>query len=138
MPQNKYNTNLASEFFVLSMLHRLGVNCQLTLGNKKSVDIIVQSSKDKIFTIDVKGIAGKTLWPLDNFKTYKKSHFLVLVSFLGKINESKALPEIYVLRSNKVGKYIYRNPKKTRKGIQLSVLRKKGKHLCDNWKPFLV
>ncbi len=37
----KYNTNLASEFYVLSMLHRLGADASLTLGNKKAVDIIV-------------------------------------------------------------------------------------------------
>ena len=36
-----YNTNLASEFYVLSMLHRFGCNASLTLGNKKSVDIVV-------------------------------------------------------------------------------------------------
>jgi hypothetical protein len=37
----KYNTNLAAEFHVLSALHRLGADANLTLGNKKSVDIVV-------------------------------------------------------------------------------------------------
>ena len=41
----KYNTNLASEFYVLSMVHRLGVDASLTLGNKKAVDIIVLNGK---------------------------------------------------------------------------------------------
>lgn len=36
-----YNTNLAAEFYVLSVLHRLGVSATLTLGNKKSVDIVI-------------------------------------------------------------------------------------------------
>ena len=36
-----YNTNLAAEFHVLSMLHRLGADATLTLGNKKGVDIVV-------------------------------------------------------------------------------------------------
>jgi hypothetical protein len=36
-----YNTNLASEFHVLSMLHRRGAEASLTVGNKKSVDIAV-------------------------------------------------------------------------------------------------
>jgi hypothetical protein len=39
--QRGYNTNLASEFYVLSMLYRLGFDANLTLGNKKSVDIAV-------------------------------------------------------------------------------------------------
>jgi hypothetical protein len=37
----KYNTNLAAEFYVLSILHRLGAEAALTLGNKKAVDINV-------------------------------------------------------------------------------------------------
>lgn len=36
-----YNTNLAAEFYVLSMLHRWGADAVLTLGNKKAVDILV-------------------------------------------------------------------------------------------------
>ena len=38
-PQRGYNTNLASEFYVLSMLYRCGLDASLTLGNKKSVDV---------------------------------------------------------------------------------------------------
>jgi hypothetical protein len=41
MSNKTCNTNLASEFFVLSALHRLGLDAVLTLGNKKSVDIAV-------------------------------------------------------------------------------------------------
>jgi hypothetical protein len=56
-----YNTNLAAEFYILSMLHRLGIDANLTLENKKSVDDIaaVRSAGDAI-TIDVKGLAGTT------------------------------------------------------------------------------
>lgn len=32
--QRGYNTNLASEFFVLSMLYRLGFDANLTLGTR--------------------------------------------------------------------------------------------------------
>jgi hypothetical protein len=55
-----YNTNLASEFYVLSMLHRLGYDALLTLGNKKSVDILLVRENDDVITIDVKGLAGTT------------------------------------------------------------------------------
>ena len=58
--KNGYNTNLAAEFHVLSILHRLGEDANLTLGNKKSVDIAVIRAWDAI-TVDVKGLAGKTL-----------------------------------------------------------------------------
>ena len=42
----RYDTNLAAEFHVLSMLHRLGADASLTLGNKKAVDIIVVNEND--------------------------------------------------------------------------------------------
>ena len=66
----KYNTNLASEFYVLSMLHRLGADASLTLGNKKAVDIIVVREDETIITIDVKGVAGRYDWPADNIHDY--------------------------------------------------------------------
>ena len=53
-----YNTNLAAEFYVLSMLHRLGFDASLTLGNKKAVDIVVVRDSGNVVTIDVKGLAA--------------------------------------------------------------------------------
>jgi hypothetical protein len=61
-----YNTNLAAEFYVLSMMHRLGAEANLTLGNKKSVDIASVRGAGDVITIDVKGLAGSTAWPVDN------------------------------------------------------------------------
>ena len=72
MPEFSYNTNLAAEFYVLSMLYRKGYNAYLTLGNKKSVDIIIEKEHGQILTVDVKGLAGKTNWPMDNFKKKAK------------------------------------------------------------------
>ncbi|MCE5206933.1 MAG: hypothetical protein LLG42_01325 [Chloroflexi bacterium] len=80
-----YNTNLASEFYVLSMLHRLGIDASLTLGNKKAVDIIVSNDNGMITTIDVKGVAGPYDWPADNIHDLEnKKHFYVLISFRGQ------------------------------------------------------
>lgn len=62
----KYNTNLASEYYVLSTLYRLGFDAYITLGNKKSIDIILNLNDVRQITIDVKGLAGTTLFPLDN------------------------------------------------------------------------
>ena len=59
----KYNTNLAAEFYVLSMLHRLGAEAALTLGNKKAVDIVVANENMSITTIDVKGLEKRYDWP---------------------------------------------------------------------------
>jgi hypothetical protein len=66
MSAEKYNTHLASEFYVLSVLHRLGAEANLTLGNKKAVDIVVVRDAGLAITLDVKGLAGTTCWPVDN------------------------------------------------------------------------
>jgi hypothetical protein len=54
----RYNTNLAAEFWVLSALYPLGVEAHLTLGNKKSIDILMHGNSETICTVDVKGLAG--------------------------------------------------------------------------------
>ncbi len=41
MGEKGYNTNLAAEYGVLSALYRMGINAHLTLGNKKSIDIVI-------------------------------------------------------------------------------------------------
>jgi hypothetical protein len=99
MKQKSYNTNLASEYFVLSILYRKGIDAHLTLGNKKSVDIVIEKEDGSLLTIDVKGLAGKTCWPMDNFKKINKSHFIILVAFLNKIDDHSVLPECWIVPS---------------------------------------
>ncbi len=129
---SRYNTNLAAEFYVLSMLHRFGAEANLTLGNKKSVDIVIVHDAGDTVTVDVKGLAGKTSWPVDNFHP-RLRHFLVLVSFLGKINDPDAVPEVYVVPSDDVKSVIYRNPARTRKVIQLSTIRTQKWRFRSAW-----
>lgn len=130
----KYDTNLASEYFVLSALYRKGFEAFITLGNKKSIDIIVVI-EHKTVTIDVKGMQGTTSFPVDNFDhTIKHTdHFLVFISFLNHINNLESIPEIYIVPANAVKKLTYQNPKGNRRVVNLSRLRKDGKMYRDNW-----
>jgi len=129
----KYNTNLASEFYVLSMLHRFGWDASLTLGNKKSVDIVVVRESGDVVTIDVKGLAGKTAWPVDNVKKLDDKHFLVFVSFLGKINDHTVLPEVYVVPSKSLPPLVYHSPNGKRHVLNLHRMRKDGAEFRDAW-----
>ena len=88
-----YDTNLAAEFHVLSVLHRLGCNASLTLGNKKSVDILLVRKSGRVVTIDVKGLAGATSWPVDNVTLTGLNHFLVFVCYLRRIFDWRVSPE---------------------------------------------
>lgn len=101
-----YNTNLAAEFYILSMLYRLGANASLTLGNKKAVDIIVAKEDKSTITIDVKGLAGQYDWPADNIHLLDSTnHFYILVSFEGKISDPYSCPSVWVIPADKISQF---------------------------------
>ncbi|GHV89261.1 hypothetical protein AGMMS50267_16210 [Spirochaetia bacterium] len=140
-----FNTNLASEFYVLSALHRIGASALLTLGNKKAVDIVVEKD-DKVITIDVKGLMGTTNFPIDNCKTSGDSHYIVFVSFLNKINDINTVPEVFIVPSTELnmkhkelsGKSIvYHNPGGNRTVVQYGRLKKVSSKYKDKWNVFI-
>lgn len=129
----KYDTNLASEFYILSALYRKGLDAFITLGNKKSVDIIVKNRNRQI-TIDVKGLQGTTGFPVDNVDTSgKPDHYVIFISFKNKIDDLLTLPEIYIVPSKEVKKITYQSPNSIRRVVSLSTLRKREKKYRDNW-----
>jgi hypothetical protein len=130
---SKYDTNLGSEFHVLSVLHRLGFDATLTIGNKKAVDIVVTLPSRRVVTIDVKGLAGKTGWPVDNLKRGSRGHFIVFVCFLNRIEDPLVLPEVYVVPSTSVRTLIYHAPG-GRRVVPLSKLRSKTAQFRDAWR----
>jgi len=132
MSDKSYNTNLASEFYVLSVLHRLGLDAVLTLGNKKSVDLAVIRDAGDSVTVDVKGLAGKTAWPVDNVKKVKTKHFLVFVCYCGKIEEVAVPPEVWVIPSTKLAPFIYHAPG-GRKVVQRSKLLQEAQEYRNAW-----
>jgi len=135
MSEKGYNTNLASEFYVLSALHRLGADAVLTLGNKKSVDLAVVRDVGDSVTVDVKGLAGTTGWPVDNLKGPKAGHFLVFVCYAGKIANIETQPEVWVVPSTKLAPFIYNAPG-GRKVVQRSKLIKDAQEFKNAW--FLI
>jgi hypothetical protein len=102
-PQRGYNTNLASEFYVLSMLYRLGLDANLTLGNKKSVDISVVLGPGHAVTVDVKAVAGKMDWLMGSPpKSAIANHYVVLVSYDGRFGDARQAPRCWILRHGEV------------------------------------
>lgn len=132
MSKTGYNTNLAAEFHVLSTLHRLGLTANLTLGNKKSVDIVVVREAGDAVTIDAKGLAGKTGWPVDNVKVPRPDHYLVFVCYVGKISDPTVAPEVYVVPSEELPPLIYHAPG-GRRVLPLSKMRSEGAQYRDAW-----
>lgn len=115
------------------MFHRLGCDASLTIGNKKSVDIVVVRESGEVVTVDVKGLAGTTSWPVDNVKKVAKDHFLIFVSFLGKIGDYTVQPEVYIVPSSQLAPFVYHSPNGKRHVLQLSRMRKDGIQYRDAW-----
>jgi hypothetical protein len=127
-----YNTNLGAEFHVLSVLHRLGADASLTLGNKKAVDITVVRGAGRAITVDVKGVAGKHDWPADNLRVPEHGrHFLVLVSFEGRILDPSVCPHIWVIPARKVDPF--RREYRVRKVISRAAVMAQGGPYRDAW-----
>jgi hypothetical protein len=126
-----YNTNLAGEFWVLSALNRLGIEAQLTLGNKKSVDIpVIRNSI--IYTLDVKALADRYDWPADNIKVLNNpNHVYVFLTFEGKITDPQTSPSVWIIPSDKIQPFIKRY--RTRSVVSRSLIVNNGSKYRDNW-----
>ena len=61
---------------------------------------------------------------MDNVKEARHNHYIVLVSFLGKISDPTSPPEVYMVPSVAVPKLIYQNPSGSRRVIPLRNARK--------------
>jgi hypothetical protein len=128
----KYNTNLAAEFHVLSILHRLGLEATLTLGNKKAVDIFIFKPDGKTLTIDVKGVAKKSDWPADNLKVDgKRGHYIILVCFNAKIAEPNEPPSVWVVPAKEIKKFT--NKYKTRTVVSRKKIVHEGEKYLQAW-----
>jgi len=107
MGEKGYNTNLAAEFYVLSSLHRMGLNATLTLGNKKAVDIVVIVNKDHVITVDVKGLACKRDWIFGNGPLHvAANHIIALVGYEGMIDQIDKEPRTWIVPSLKLKPFI--------------------------------
>jgi hypothetical protein len=92
------NTNLAAEYFVLSALHRLGIEAYLTIANKKGCDIVAIRDDQTTVRVEVKGIAGPYDWRAGNLDVHATANrCLVLVGFENEISDPMRSPEIWVL-----------------------------------------
>jgi len=131
----RYNTNLAAEFYVLSMLYRLGIDASLTLGNKKAVDIIVDDENKGMITIDVKGLAGSYDWPADNIHQLNDiRHYYALLSFEGNISDYRSVPSVWIVPSTELSDFIKHY--KTRSVVSRAQVKSRGQRYFNAWEQF--
>ena len=78
-----YQTGIASEHLVLSMLYRLGAKAYLTLGNEKSIDIRITKDDGSWISVDVKSVRKGNAIPVGN-AVDKDNHYYVFVIYNNK------------------------------------------------------
>ena len=95
-----FDTGIASEYLVLSMLYRLGIDAYMTLGNKKSVDIWIKNDDDFAIEIDVKSVREYDSIPVGNVEA-KDNRYIVFVIYNKKFDfkDVPTLPEFYIVQS---------------------------------------
>jgi hypothetical protein len=95
--KDNYNTGIASEYYVLSLLYRQGYEAYLTSGNKKSIDIRVVH-EDRTISIDVKAVQGYSSLIVNNV-TSKPNHYVVFLIYNNKFSDVTVLPDVYIVPS---------------------------------------
>ena len=129
-------TGMASEFYVLSVLWRCGINANLTLGNQKKVDIIV-NNKGVAMTIDVKGLKSSGDFVIGNYMESKddKNHFYIFV-YYSDFENIKENPELFVVPATEVSAIVKERGKNVN-NVSLKVLCEKySKDFSDAVKIF--
>lgn len=126
-----YDTGTASEFLVLSNLYRMGVNAFISLGNKKSIDIIIKAKNGSSVSVDVKSVQGYSSIVVNNVKA-AANHFIVVVVYKNKFDDPTVLPDFYIIPSQKVA-----GLSEDYNG-QLRLLKGKIVNYQDKWKPLQV
>ena len=81
-----YQTGIASEHLVLSMLYRLGAKAYLTLGNEKSIDIRITKDDGSWISVDVKSVRKGNAIPVGN-AVDKDNHYYVFVIYNNKFSD---------------------------------------------------
>lgn len=98
---------LAAKFYVLSVLHRLGAEANLTFAQPDNVDITVVRQSGEAFTIDVKTLTGTTIWPIERLRA-RKHHFVVFIRYKREWRDPKVVPDIYIWPSKSLQEFIAR------------------------------
>jgi hypothetical protein len=102
--ETNYNTNLASEYFIMSILCRTAKDAYLSLGNKKGVDIIVKTKLGAMCIVEVKGVNKRNDWLISNSGKFETAPNLIyaLVCYHGKIDDLNTVPDFWFVPSLKL------------------------------------
>jgi len=95
---------LASKFYVLSVLHRLGADATLTFSQSDNVDITVVLESGNALTVDVKTLSGPLEWHVVDFRA-RIGHFLTFVRYPIEADPNTP-PDVYIVASEQLQAFL--------------------------------
>jgi hypothetical protein len=94
---------LASKFYVLSVLHRLGADATLTFSQSDNIDITVVL--ESALTVDIKTLSGPLKeWRVADFRA-RTGHFLAFVWYPGTAGPNTP-PDVYIVASKQLETFL--------------------------------
>jgi len=107
-----HHLELAAKFYVLSVLHRLGAEANLTFEQPDNVDITVVRESGQALTVDVKMLKGTKAWPVEHLRA-REHHFVVFVCFPEPAQEPEVTPDVYAVHSERLQRLLSDLPSNT-------------------------
>jgi hypothetical protein len=98
--------DLAAKFFVLSVLHRMGIEATFTFSQNDNVDITIVQESGRALTVDVKTLSGAKEWRIAPFRA-RDHHFLVFVWY-PTTTDPRVQPTVYIVASERLQKLLSR------------------------------
>lgn len=103
--------DLAAKFFVLSILHRMGLEATLTFSQEDNVDITIVQESGRALTVDVKTLTGAKEWRVVPFRA-RDHHYLVFVWYPAT-TDPRTQPNVYIVASERLHKLLDRKKKQS-------------------------
>lgn len=132
---NSFNTGIASEYLILSLLYRQGAEAYISQGNKKSIDIRIIKSDGTTISVDVKAVRGYSSLVVNNVKA-NENHYIVFVVYNGKFEQLNVLPKFYIVPSRDLFELelisSFKNEKRVMKG-KLENYKDKWEYIIENY-----
>jgi len=103
---------LAAKFYILSLLHFLGADANLTSPQSDNVDITVVRQPGEALTIQVKTLRGTSQWTVEKFSA-RKHHFVAFIRYERGSHDPQVAPDVYIWASERLKAFIGRDRTKT-------------------------
>lgn len=122
----------AAKFFVVSVLHRMGVEATVSFTQSDNVDITVIQESGRVLTVDVKTLSGTKEWTVAPFRA-TNHHYMVFVWYPPN-GKPSAQPKAYVVASERLRRLLAR---KRMHSLSLDVLAKELS-AQDAWQELMI